>query len=336
VGRAAEVEKYIRLYEREGADGALTGFGAFGRAVAVQSLLFNGRYDRARALLRGLEAAEHAGHTLEPAVLGWIRWARLMGAAWLDADAAAALELADGALAAFEEAGDARGCVYAMAYQGLSLMGLGAFERAEQVLGKAVTMSEHLGVRWGELVAKLFLSFVVAHRGEVLSALALLTEVHQSFVTGGIRLMEGSSQRALAQVQLLSGDRDGALHRALRAVELTTGTPPHQAEALATLALVRARRGEQAESLAAARAAMAIVDELGSIGPADAGVRLAYIGALRATGDDEAARAALEEARERLVTRADKIRDHALRQSFLEKVHAHRRTLAMASLAARS
>jgi tetratricopeptide (TPR) repeat protein/predicted Ser/Thr protein kinase len=330
MGRIEELDAHIDLLERQGAEGGRTRIGALGRAVAVQSLIFTGRYARARTLLEGLEAMERAGLAPEPAALGWSRWGRLLGALLIDADMGEALELVEGSSASFGEASDPLGLLLAMAFQGWCLMVLGDFERAERVLDAAVTMSRRLGVAFAELLSKLFLAAAVAHRGEVLSALTLLAEVQQSCAATGNRLVEGLAQRSLAQGWLLAGDLEGALVRAESAVELTRGAPPFHAEALATLAQVRAQRGEQAEVLAAARRAMAIVDDLGGVGPMEAGVRLVHVQALQAAGDDEGARAALAKARDLLATRAERILDPGLRRSFLEGNRTHRKTLAMA------
>jgi tetratricopeptide (TPR) repeat protein len=298
--------------------------------VAAQSLLFTGRFDRARTLLEGLEAIEHTRPAPEPAALGWIRFARMSGALWLDVDVDAALELAAGSIASFREAGDPQGLLFAIAYHGVCLSFLGSFERAEQELGEALTTSRRLGARFVEILAQLFLAPAVAHRGEGLSALMLLTEVQRSSAELGLRVMEGLAQRALAQGWLLAGDVEAALRCAESAVDLTAGAQPFQAEALATLAHVRARRGEQAEALALAREAMAILGDLGSIGPMEAGVRLVHVEALRAAGDEEGVRAALAAARDRLVARAARIREPELQRSFLEEVHTHRKTFALA------
>src|SRR6185312_1973493 len=121
-------------FERQGREGALTRFGAFGQAAAVQLLQITGRCDRARALVRGLEGIEDTRPGPEPAALGWIYWARMSEAFFLDADEALALELAEGSIASFLEAGDPQGLMFAVGYQGRCLTLLGAFERAEQVL----------------------------------------------------------------------------------------------------------------------------------------------------------------------------------------------------------
>jgi hypothetical protein len=330
MGRTAEFDAHLELIERRGAEGAFTRFSAFGRALAVQSLAWSGRHQRARTLVEGLEAIEHAGHAPEPAALGWIRWGRVQGAMWLDADVGEALELAEGSVASFRGSGDSEGLLMAMAFQGWCLLVLGGFERAEQVLGETVTVSRRSGVRFAELFAMTLLAAAVAHRGEVLTALALMNDVQRGYAAMGTPLLEGLVQRGLIQGWLFAGDLKGALIQAERAVALTAAAPPFQAEALAMLAHVRARRGEQEEALAAARRAMAIVDDLGTIGPMEAGVRLAYVQALRAAGDDEGARSALVKARDLLAAKAAKIRDPELRRSFLEENRTHRKTWELA------
>jgi ATP/maltotriose-dependent transcriptional regulator MalT len=215
-------------------------------------------------------------------------------------------------------------------FQGWCLVALGAFERAAQVLGDAISMSRRLGMRFAELFARHVMTTVVAHRGEGLSSLALLVEVQQGYAAIGTSLLEGIAETQLARGWLLSGDRDVALARAERAVALTAGAPPFHASALAVLAQAREKRGEQAEALGCARRAMAILDELGSIGPIEAAVRLAHVQTLHAAGDAEGARSALAKARDTLAAQAGKIRDPELRRSFLEENRSHRKILALA------
>lgn len=59
-------------------------------------------------------------------------------------------------------------------------------------------------------------------------------------------------------------------------------------------------------------------------------IRLTFAEALAAHGDLPAARAAFREARERLLRRAAKVGDPALRRSFLERVPENARTMARA------
>jgi eukaryotic-like serine/threonine-protein kinase len=59
-------------------------------------------------------------------------------------------------------------------------------------------------------------------------------------------------------------------------------------------------------------------------------IRLVHTRALEAIGEDSAARAALIAARDRLLARAAKIADPALREGFLRAVPDNARTLAVA------
>jgi hypothetical protein len=59
-------------------------------------------------------------------------------------------------------------------------------------------------------------------------------------------------------------------------------------------------------------------------------VRLVLAKAQHAAGLDKAARRTIEAARERLLSRAQKILDADLRKSFLERVPEHARTLSLA------
>jgi hypothetical protein len=60
-------------------------------------------------------------------------------------------------------------------------------------------------------------------------------------------------------------------------------------------------------------------------------VRLAHAEALHATGAHDAARAAIAQARARLLAITDRISDPDYRASFLEQVPENARTLALAS-----
>ena len=80
-----------------------------------------------------------------------------------------------------------------------------------------------------------------------------------------------------------------------------------------------------------AREAFATMERLGGIEEGEALVRLAYAEALWAGGDREAARRAIEEARARLLARAARLGDEALRGRFLDRVEENARTLALSA-----
>jgi hypothetical protein len=104
-----------------------------------------------------------------------------------------------------------------------------------------------------------------------------------------------------------------------------------RALALATLArgLAQARRADEAR--AAAAEAMEVLRAQGELEDGETAVRLAWVEALQAAGDGEAAAEAAREAALRLRVRADRITDRAWRESFLTRVPDNAATLAVAA-----
>jgi ATP/maltotriose-dependent transcriptional regulator MalT len=149
----------------------------------------------------------------------------------------------------------------------------------------------------------------------------------QAFEASHDKRMEGGSRLYLAEILCAAGDLAAARPEAARAVELFPVAAPLRPYALAVLARVERARGD----LAAAREA---VDEAMRGGAAveggEAALRLEHAEVLHAVGDHDAARAAIAGARERLLARAAKISDPAMRESFLARVPEHARTLALA------
>jgi eukaryotic-like serine/threonine-protein kinase len=151
-----------------------------------------------------------------------------------------------------------------------------------------------------------------------------------TFRAQGDRRLETASRLYLATILALAGDLDRAAEEA-RAVAADAATaPPLRACALGTLADVELRRARPAEALAAAREAHTLLLSVGGLEEGEALIRLVYADALR--GEDPAAeRAAIFEARDRLLERAAKIGDPALRESFVTRVPENARTMALAA-----
>jgi hypothetical protein len=101
---------------------------------------------------------------------------------------------------------------------------------------------------------------------------------------------------------------------------------------LATLAGLRLAQGRAADALAAAEQAMARYAAMGACGVFRAAfVRLAHAEALHATGAHDAARAAIAQARARVLAIAGRISDPDYRAGFLAHVPENARTLALAA-----
>jgi len=142
--------------------------------------------------------------------------------------------------------------------------------------------------------------------------------------------MEGASRMYLAEILLEEAETsttpESLLNRAQkeasRAVSLLAVAPPLRASALAVVARVHLVTGQDA--LGVARAAIEATD---AVDDGDALVRLTFAEALHAAGERSLARAAIEEARSRLLARAAKLDDDATRAAFLRNVPEHARTL---------
>ena len=102
--------------------------------------------------------------------------------------------------------------------------------------------------------------------------------------------------------------------------------------ALATLATLKLAQGKSTEALAAAEEGMALYQSIGACSQffRDASLRLAHAEALLATGNQEAARAAISKARDWIFSVVEKIGEPEYRKGFLESVPENRRTLELA------
>jgi tetratricopeptide (TPR) repeat protein len=130
----------------------------------------------------------------------------------------------------------------------------------------------------------------------------------------------------LASVSLLAGRLEQAVERANTALAQRQERQPLLTTAdLATLAAAHLARSNQDQALNCARQALTILDECGGQGPEfpQRDYFLCYQ-VFSATGQEGEARAALGAAYNLVTTRAEKITDPSLRQSFLEKVRFNR------------
>jgi tetratricopeptide (TPR) repeat protein len=152
----------------------------------------------------------------------------------------------------------------------------------------------------------------------------------EDFVAHGDERLEGSSRAYLAAIIRLEGDLDAAEAEARRAVNVLAETPAQLPHALATLADILLEQGNVTEALENAGRAIELLQSLGQVEEGEALARLVYAEALGASGERAEARAAIGQARDRLLARAGKIADLASRASFLERVHEHARTLTVA------
>jgi eukaryotic-like serine/threonine-protein kinase len=282
----------------------------------------------AEALLsRAEEVARKAGD--EPAVIGQVQ-AALSKKALIEGDVIGYLERLEAARASFERAGDLReACVQALNV-GYAYMQLGTYGQAERVLREALLEAERLSLSNARTTGKHNLGLALARQGKLEEARAVEEEAIALARTHANRRMESAARIYLAFILTLTGDHERAAAEARAVADDPTAVRSMRAYAQATLAEVHQAEGRPREALAAAQKAMAMLVSLGGIEEGESLIRLMYAEALDAALERDAARAALTEARDRLLARAARIADPELRQSFLERVPENARTLARA------
>jgi predicted negative regulator of RcsB-dependent stress response len=134
----------------------------------------------------------------------------------------------------------------------------------------------------------------------------------------------------LSLLELDAGNLSAAEREGRLAVDLLSGSPDIQAAAQARLARVLLAAGRADEALACAARAEQALERCDP--EAEATVRLSSAEALAASGRTDEARSAIAVARERLLTRASKLRLVAHREAFVSRVADHARTLALAAV----
>jgi hypothetical protein len=147
-----------------------------------------------------------------------------------------------------------------------------------------------------------------------------------AFVTQGDARMEGGARAHLARILLLAGNADAAEREARAAIAVLAGAPPSRAYATAVLALALLAEEKFEAAMAAAQAAMDLLESLGALEEGDTLVRLAHAEALAASG--RSPRLAITAAARRLRERAARIDLAEMQRSFLERVPENARTIA--------
>jgi tetratricopeptide (TPR) repeat protein len=250
-----------------------------------------------------------------------------MRGAYAHQDPWSALQHTEAIQPIFDAIGGERIFLNIQLYRGVNLWYLGAAPAAEQILTNIVAADWTLGPvsslrRW-------HLSWLHADRGALDQAHAVATQLREYGRDHHNPLEEGRGRWALAEVLRRMGDLDGA-NREIQAA-LAMAVPLEHPGVLATLSVLRLAQGRAGEARAAAEDAVARCLAMGGCGMfRGAFVRLAHAEALHATGDLDAARRAIADARTHLLATAGKIPDPASRQSFLDSVPENARTLALA------
>ncbi|WP_437649493.1 protein kinase domain-containing protein [Sorangium sp. So ce362] len=333
VGREDGVVALARALCARWSAEATTGPELIAMAQAAMVLLYKkGQSEETEALSSRIDASfarfEHDPTVSAPVLRLRTHCAILAG------DVGTARELGEVSIRTFEAAGDVRGACGARGNAGHFCNELGAYADAARLLRAAIADAERLGLLYMVAFAKENLGRTLSYLGELDEARALLDDALRSFVASGDRRMEGGTYVYLADVVRLAGDLARAEAEARRGCELLADVPPLIPCALGTLAGVLLAAGRAAEALEAANRAAElaapIIASQGHLEEGESQIYLVRAEALEACGAHGEARAAIATARGRLLERAARIADPAWRAGFLENVHDHARTRALA------
>jgi eukaryotic-like serine/threonine-protein kinase len=237
---------------------------------------------------------------------------------------------AEAAIAAFERAGDLRNACLERTTLGFALHEMGAYSEAVDAWRDVLSGALPMGLHNLAALARSNQGYALAYLGSIGAARALLTEGLESLAAQGDQRQVGCAQTYLAIAQRLAGDLGEAEAEAWRATESLASSAPLQPMAFAVLASVLLARGDREGALREARRAAEALEALGYVEEGEARIRLAYAEALAANGDRATASVVIAAARDRLFARAERLQGREARESFLERVPEHARTLSLA------
>ena len=246
--------------------------------------------------------------------------------AYHQGNAYVAVQWSEKALSHFEDLGYQRNSCLQLLQLGTFLRELGHYERSISALRSGLEKADRLELEQIARGCRAELAVTFMRVGRIDEAEALLLSVP---VESSDRHSVSRLQLFKAQLQLLTGSLADATRELDHALELVNDSEFPAlysfAQALQSQALLVL--GRPREALAAARAAMQIIETVGPLDQGESLVRLAYAEALDACGQREQARQVLATARSRLLDHAAQIEDPAWRKAFLDNIAEHRRTL---------
>ena len=214
-------------------------------------------------------------------------------------------------------------------HRGAALLGLGQMEDAARELADATAGSERFGVPLFAGISRFYEALAAARLGDTAKGHALAELAATSFQRQGLPIYCGMGRTAVAHVLALSGDLEGAERAASEAERMMVPTPGLRCWSLAVLGAARLARGMVEPALAILEPAHATLVSLGSIPEGEALLRLTYADALEACGRLAEAAQVRREARTRLLARAARIEDEAIRAIFLTRIPENARTMAL-------
>ncbi|NUP08637.1 MAG: protein kinase [Polyangiaceae bacterium] len=299
-----------------------------GATRAAHYLQFAGRESTADLLLSAAMQSIGA-YGDDPSKWGW-GYRAYATKALLLGDIGRYAEQLELAVAAFDEAGDIREVASERSNLGFAFAELGLYEQARACLVAARASAIGLGLKHVVAASEQNLGAVEGRLGAYEQAHTHLEKSASDFRAQGNKRMEGNTRIYRARVLARERRLEEALAEADRACELLATIPTMLPSALASRARALLGLARAADALEPSARAIEMVRERGRIDEGEALIRLVYAEVL-AANHDARARDALEDARERLLERAGRIRNVAWRAAFLD-VEENRRTLDLAAL----
>lgn len=267
---------------------------------------------------------EHAAESSEDPLVAAV--ANLAaGVEHVGGDLSEALHRFEAARKYLEQAQDDRQLKNALLNAGATCEMLGAYERAESAFRAALALAQRLGTETHHALVNMAL--VRARLGAPAEAREMLDQVLTARAPENPRV-SSFAHALLADLQVDCGELPAAIENARSALDQASA--PLKAHALCVLSRAQLALGRASEALDSARSAVALADSGNHIHEHERRVRLTYAEALHASGERDAARAAIQGARITLHEAATLIEDRALRYSFLTRVPENVRILALA------
>ncbi len=289
-----------------------------------------GLQDQARACLAQIDAASAPILARDAIGRGWACLAHSFHDHFFGHRPSQAWRWAKEGTDAFRQAGDERSQVGPEIIAGLAAAAMGDEERAEVILREALACARRVGQPFPISYAQMHLAFVLggsdrADRREEAAAIA------REWVHPGAPSMmfQGIAHEVLARVAARRGDPGEALEHARTAGERLRLFWPYRLFALATLSAVQLALGRPEDAKDSAAPGVEVASRIGGTG--EIPLRLALAEALHASANREEARAALEDAVQRLRLRLADIQEPAARERFLTSVPANARVVALAN-----
>jgi tetratricopeptide (TPR) repeat protein len=297
-------------------------------APAAGQTMYSGNGEAAARILAEIDRISEGAGAIDPTVTARIHVVRAFQAD-LAGDAELALAQHQAALRGYESGGDRRAACTTLCNIGFAHGAMGAYAEAEEALRRAHASAVRMSLGTIVPLALHNLGGVLHWLGRVDEARTVETEAVLAFERAKDPRLEGASRIYLSRILVTAGDLAGAASEARRTAEAPASPPPLRAGALAALAQALLLAGGVPEALAAASEAHKTLAALGSIEDFEPLIRLVHAETLFASGDHDAARAAIVDARGRILTRASRLGEPA-RARFLEAVPDNARCLSLA------